>query len=176
MFLRHSAEIQIDTSLIYKYSDLMHATTAQFAETHLYYPDFKFAAHRIPRGVFCLISALAFHELTTEIPHFLYIALPRQMQKPRIDTIPIRYFWYSPASYDCGIETYETNGGTIKVYNPAKTVTDCFKFRHKIGKDVAIASLKTYLAKSYKPADLFEYAEINRVLNVMTPYIEALTI
>ena len=130
-------------------------------------------AHKIPRGVLCLISALDFHGLTTEIPHRIYLALPYSMQKPHLSGIRIQYHWFSESAYSVGIQNVQKDSATIRVYNPAKTVTDCFKFRNQIGLDVAVAALRDYLEQGGRPADLAMYAEVNRVSNVIRPYVEA---
>lgn len=137
-------------------------------------PDLVIVGSKIPKGVVCLVSALAFHELTTEIPHEVYVALPKGKQKPRIAYPPIRYFWLAMDAYAAGVEQHDIDGITVQIYSRAKTVADCFKFRNKIGLDVAIAALKQYVAENGNLAHLQQFAYINRVTTLMQPYIEAL--
>ena len=138
-------------------------------------PDIITVALKIPQGVLCLISALAFHEITTQIPHEVTVALRSGAEKPRIAYPPTRYVWLSDAAYNSGIEVHEVDGVKIRVYSPEKTVTDCFKFRNKIGLDVAIEALKLYRSKKHSSIeDLLKYATINRVAKVMKPYLESI--
>jgi predicted transcriptional regulator of viral defense system len=138
--------------------------------------DLTLVIKRLPRGVICLTSALAFHELTTQIPHYVYVAYQQGWRQPKSDYPPVKIFRYSKNSFDAGIEHHTFNGIQILIYSAAKTVADCFKFRNKIGLDVAVEALKNYLHK-YKKApvsDLIKYARICRVDKVMKPYIEAI--
>ncbi|MFT3892392.1 MAG: type IV toxin-antitoxin system AbiEi family antitoxin domain-containing protein [Anaerolineales bacterium] len=138
-------------------------------------PDLVQISLRVPRAVFCLISALYFHELTTQVPHFVYFALPRDVKTPKIQYPPIRVFHFSKEPYDAGIEEHELDGVKVKIYNCEKTIADCFKFRQKIGMDVAIEAVKDYLHQSRPNVSLLmEYASVNRVEKVMRPYMEAL--
>jgi predicted transcriptional regulator of viral defense system len=138
-------------------------------------PDLVSVAARIPRAVICLISALAFHEITTEIPHEVSIALPRTVKRPRLDYPPLRVFWFSGESLTEGIEEHKIDGVKVRIYGPEKTVADCFKFRNKIGLDVAIEALKLCRErKSTTPRTLLHYARVCRVERVMRPYLEAL--
>lgn len=134
--------------------------------------DWVKIAHKVSKGVICLISALEFHGLTTEIAHQIYIALPEGVKSPRLN-LPIRYFRFSTQAHQAGIEKAIVDNVKINVYGKAKTVADCFKFRNKIGKDVAIAGLREYLSEGGGLSELLEYARINRVEKVITPYIEA---
>ena len=129
---------------------------------------------RIPRAVVCLISSLDFHQITTQIPHKIWIALPKGAWSPKIEYPPLEITYLSKEAYLFGIEEYKINGSTIKVYNPSKTVADCFKFRNKIGLDVAIEALKdAWRNNKININELMEAGKINRVANVMRPYIEA---
>ena len=139
-------------------------------------PDLALVSLRIPKGVICLISALYFHRLTTQIPHEVYVALPKDSEKPRIQYPPIRFFWISPKPFKAGIEKHVTDNVNVKVYSVAKTIADCFKFRNKIGMDVALEALREGLAqKRCTPEDILRFARINRVERIMLPYLEALT-
>jgi predicted transcriptional regulator of viral defense system len=138
-------------------------------------PDLVSVATRIPQSVICLISALAFHEITTEIPHEVSIALPRTVKKPRLDYPPLRVFWFSGESLTEGIEEHKIDGVTVRIYGPEKTVADCFKFRNRIGLDVAIEALKLCRERrGSTPRKLLHYARICRVERIMRPYLEAL--
>lgn len=136
-------------------------------------PDLVTVAMKVPSGVICLISALAFHELTTEIPHEVYLALPRGTEAPRLDYPPLRVFWFSV--FEFGIEAHQLDGTQVRIYSPEKTLADCFKYRNKIGLDTAREALKLYLERRKKNLDgLLEAAEVCRVAKVMRPYLEAL--
>jgi len=139
-------------------------------------PDLAVVSIRIPRGVICLISALYFHQLTTQIPHYVYVALPKDSEKPRIQYPPTRFFWISPKAFGAGIEKHTIDNVDVKVYNVAKTIADCFKFRNKIGMDVALEALRDGLRqKKCTPNEIQEFARVDRVERVMRPYLEALT-
>lgn len=138
-------------------------------------PDLVAVASRVPQAVICLISALSFHGITTQIPHEVHIALPRRTRYPRLDHPPTRVFLMTGAAYSEGIETHSIEGVQIRVYGPEKSVADCFKFRNKIGMDVAVEALR--LARERKrvtPRGLLYYARLCRVERVMRPYLEAL--
>ncbi len=131
-------------------------------------------AARAPQAVFCLLTALQFHGLTTQLPRQVWIALPQGSHAPKMDYPPVKLIQYSGDAFTQGIETHHIDHVDIRVYNAAKTVADCFKHRNKIGLDVALEALKD--ARSQKKAsadDLWRYAKICRVANVMRPYLEA---
>ena len=136
--------------------------------------DLVQVAQRIPKGIICLISALAFHNLTTQIPHQVYVALPLDAEKPRLAYPPVRLFWLSQASYSAGIEEHLQAGVTVRVYSREKSIADCFKYRNKIGLNVALEALKEGLGQGYKPETLLDFARIDRVEKTMRPYLEAL--
>lgn len=137
-------------------------------------PDLAAVALRIPKGVICLISALAFHELTTQIPHEVYVALPRGSEEPRIDFPPVRIFKFSGPAFTEGIERHVVDAIPLCVYSPPKTIADCFKFRNQIGIDVAIEALRNYRqTRLFDVNELTTFARICRVENVMLPYLEA---
>ena len=138
-------------------------------------PDLVNISLRVPRAVFCLISALYFHGLTTQIPHFVYFALPRDVKAPKIGYPPISVFHLSEKSYRAGIVEHELDGVKVEIYNREKTIADCFKFRQKVGIDVALEAVKDYLTQpSSNISLLMNYARIDRVEKVMRPYLEAL--
>lgn len=139
------------------------------------YPDLVQISLRVPKAVFCLISALYFHELTTQIPHQIYFALPRDVKTPKIQNPPIRVFHFSQKSYKEGIVEHELDGVKVNIYNREKTIADCFKFREKIGMDVALEAVKDYLKQPQPNISLLlKYARINHVEKIMRPYLEAL--
>ena len=132
-------------------------------------------AKKIPQGVVCLISALRFHDLTTQIPHQIWMAVERGKWETRDRDLPIRIFEFSGQSFNEGIENHLINGVPIRVYNVAKTIADCFKYRNKIGLDVTIEALQDALRqRKCTVNELWHYARICRVANVMRPYVEAL--
>ena len=132
-------------------------------------------ATRVPQAVFCLLTALQFHELTTQLPRQIWIAMPRGSHLPRIDYPPVKMVQYSGAAYAQGIEDHERDRVMLRVYSVAKTVVDCFKHRNKIGLDVALEALREARERKKVSADeLWRYAKICRVANVMRPYLEAL--
>lgn len=138
-------------------------------------PDLVTVALRIPDGVLCLISALSWHGLTTQIPHEIYVAIPRNSEPPRIDYPPVRHVWFSGKAYSEGIETHTVDDVALRIYSREKTLADCFKYRNRIGLDTALEALKTYRLSGRVDFDrLLHYAEICRVKRVMTPYLEAL--
>jgi predicted transcriptional regulator of viral defense system len=138
-------------------------------------PDLVRVALRVPRAVICLISALDFHGLTAEIPHEVQIALPRGTKEPKVKQPPIRVFRFSDAAYREGIETHSVDGVDVRIYGPAKTIADCFKFRNKIGLDVALEALRTGVEEQrFRPAELMKVAQICRVQEIVRPYLEIL--
>jgi predicted transcriptional regulator of viral defense system len=140
----------------------------------LSHADLVQVALRIPKGVICLISALSFHNLTTQIPHQVYVALPLDAEKPRLVYPPVRLFWLSPPVYSAGIETHLLDGVTVHIYGWEKTIADCFKYRNKVGLDVTLEALKEGLSQGCKLETLMEFARIDRVEKTMRPYLEAL--
>ena len=138
-------------------------------------PDLVQISLRVPRAVICLISALYFHELTTQIPHQVFFALPRDVKTPKIQYPPIKVFHFSGKSYHSGIVEETVDGIKVKVYDREKTIADCFKFRSAVGVDVAVEALREALRKRLctRP-EIDRFAEICRVSRVMRPYMEAL--
>ncbi|WP_372636947.1 AbiEi antitoxin N-terminal domain-containing protein [Fodinibius sp.] len=138
-------------------------------------PDLAIVATKIPKARVCLISALDFYDMTTEIPHSVHIALPRTSRDPKLDYPPLSVYRFSGKSLTEGVEEHEIDGVSVQVYNPAKTIADCFKFRNKIGQDIAIDALERGISEgkaSYK--DVLHYAEICRVKTVIKPYLESI--
>ena len=138
-------------------------------------PDLVPIAIRIPRAVICLISALAHHGLTTQVPHAVDVALPSHAQVPKVYGVPLRVFWYPEPSFRAGVDVIRVDDVSVRIYSPEKTIADCFKYRNKIGLDVAIEALRAYRERTLKPnrAALTKFAQINRVQKIMRPYLEA---
>nr|WP_315230508.1 AbiEi antitoxin N-terminal domain-containing protein [uncultured Albidiferax sp.] len=132
-------------------------------------------AVKVPQAVFCLLTALQLHGLTTQLPRQVWIAMPQGSHTPRLDYPPVKMVQFSGEAFAAGVETLQVEQVTLRVYSAAKTVADCFKHRNKIGLDVAIEALKDALAQNKATADeLWRFAKICRVGNVMRPYLEAL--
>lgn len=147
------------------------------------FPDADLTEHQtlletaklIPNAVVCLLSALSFHELTTQNPFEVWIAIERKARIPKIETLPLRIMFFTGEAFTEGVETHEIEGVAVRVYNPAKTVADCFKYRNKIGLDVALEALRDVWWKKKATMDeLWHYAKICRMTNVMRPYLESL--
>ena len=138
------------------------------------YSSLATVARRAPGVVFCLLTALRLHDLTTQAPFEVWIAIGNKSHPPRLDYPPLRIVRFSEASLHAGVETRDIDGVTVRVTNPAKTVADCFKFRNRIGLDVAMEALRDALRSRKASSDeLWRYAGINRVSNVMRPYLDA---
>ncbi|OIP98984.1 MAG: transcriptional regulator [Zetaproteobacteria bacterium CG2_30_46_52] len=130
---------------------------------------------RIPKGTVCLLSALGMHELTTQAPYEVWLAIDRKDWLPQVKDLPVRIVRFSGDALKSGIEHHTIDGFSIPVYNPAKTVVDCFKYRNKIGLDVAIEALKDgWKVNRFTMNEIQKYADICRVHNVMKPYLETL--
>lgn len=137
-------------------------------------PDLVTVGLRFPNAVICLVSALTYHEITTQIPHSVSVAVPRKSRLPWLDYPPLLVHRFSDQAYHTGIEEHQIDGISVKIYSPEKTLADCFKFRNKIGMDVVLESLKLYRArKKFNLEALLNYAKICRVEKVMRPYLEA---
>lgn len=139
-------------------------------------PDVASVMRRVPRAVLCLVSALEFHEIGTQVPSEVQIALPQGMKAPRIAFPRVRTFWMSQTIFNEGIETHKIDGSDIRVYGAAKTVADCFKFRSKIGHQIAVEALQaTVRNRRATPSEIMRYAKIDRVESYVRPFLEALT-
>ncbi|MCP4885001.1 MAG: transcriptional regulator [Planctomycetaceae bacterium] len=138
-------------------------------------PDLVTVTAKVPEGVICLISALAFHNLTTQIPHEVYLAISRNSQPPRLDYPPIRTFRFSGKAFTEGVERVKVDGINVPIYCREKTIADCFKFRNQIGLDTAMEAVKFYKEQPKRDVGaLLEYASICRVTKVIRPYLEAI--
>ncbi len=133
-------------------------------------------AKRASHGVICLLSALQFHDIGTQSPHEVWISLGRDVRRPLIDYPPLRIMRFSGKAFNEGVEKHLVGGVTVRIYNPAKTVADCFKYRNKIGLDVAVEALRDCIkSKKCNYAELWKYAKICRVTNIMKPYLESIS-
>jgi len=163
--LRDQGRIEQVSRGVYRLSDLPPISN----------PDLVSVALRVPKAVICLISALSFHHLTTQVPHEVAIALERGTESPRIDFPPVSIHRFTKEAYYVGIEKYEIDGVKILVYEPEKTIADCFKFRNKLGLDVVLEALKLYKERGrFNTEELMRYGRICRVAKIMQPYLEAM--
>ena len=137
--------------------------------------DVAVVMRRVPRAVLCLVSALAYHEIGTQIPHAVQIALPRSVRPPKIDYPPVQVFAMGDEALRAGVEEYAMGETRVRVFSVAKTVADCFKYRNKIGLDVAVEALQEVVRRrTATPAEIMEYARIVRIESVIDPYLRAL--
>lgn len=144
---------------------------AQISEHH----SLVEAAKMVPKGVICLLSSLRFHGLTTQAPHEIWMAIDRKTRLPVIRGLPLRFVRFSGESLIDGIDIHSIDGVPVRIYTPAKTVADCFKYRNKIGLDVALEALNDCRRSRLCEGDaLWLFAKICRVSNVMRPYLEAM--
>jgi predicted transcriptional regulator of viral defense system len=133
-------------------------------------------AKRMPNAVICLISALEFHHLTTQIANSVWIAIENKTWEPTIKYPPLEIVRFSGQAFSFGVEKHEVDRVTVNVYNPAKTVADCFKFRNKIGLDIALEALReTWRSRRVTMDELWEASKVCRVAKVMRPYLETMT-
>ena len=139
------------------------------------HPDLVAACLQAPKGVICLLSALSFHEATDEIPGSVDLAIARGIHANKIDYPPVKFYRLTLNAWKAGIEEHKIEGHKIKIYNLAKTVADCFKFRNRIGIDVAREALKIAVKeKRIDPKEIMRYAKICRVVNVIKPILETM--
>jgi predicted transcriptional regulator of viral defense system len=149
------------------YTVAEHAPTAEHALAQV--------AKRVPQGIFCLLTALRIHGLTTQSPAEVWIALPEKARRPQLDYPQLRVARFSGAALTEGIEEHRAEGVILRVYSAAKTVADCFKYRNKIGIDVAVEALRDFSRHHRGGAtELAVYARICRVARVMQPYLDAI--
>jgi len=163
--MRDSGSIERLDRGLYRLSDLPHLSN----------PDLAIIGHCVPQGVVCLISALYHHELTTEIPRQVHLALKRGGTAPRLDSLPIQVYWFSGEAFTAGVEAHQIDGVPVRIYSSEKTIADCFKYRNKLGLDTALEALRLYLRRRGANVDaLMQAAAVCRVPTVMQPYVEAL--
>lgn len=134
------------------------------------------AACQVPRGIICLLSALSFHDLTTQSPFEVWVALDvKAGRTPRVAYPPLHIVWFSGRALDFGVEEHILEGHSVKITSPAKTVADCFKYRNKIGVDVAVEALRDYLRRAQSWDALWEACKVCRMTRVIEPFWAALT-
>lgn len=139
------------------------------------HPDLVIASFQAPKGVICLLSALSFYEATNEIPKYVDIAIPQGTHANRIKYPPVKFYRFAPKAWKTGIEKHEVGSHQIKIYSLAKTIADCFKFRNRIGVDIARDALRVAITeKGIKPKEIMEYAKICRVDSIIKPILEAM--
>jgi predicted transcriptional regulator of viral defense system len=150
---------------------LYHVADDDFSENY----TLAQASKRVPRGVVCLLSALQFHGMTTQSPFEIWMAIDQKARRPVVDYPPLRIFRFSGESLQQGVTTHTLDGVAVRIYNAAKTVADCFKFRNKVGLDVALEALRDYRRARLGTLDeLWRFATVCRVAQVMRPYMEAM--
>ncbi len=147
------------------YQHIDHKITAQHS--------LAVVAKRVPHGVICLLSALRFHDLTTQNPHQIWIAIDQDDRTPKIEYLSIEVVRMSGVAREAGVEEHTIEKVPVKVYTPAKTVADCFKFRSKLGLHVAIEALRDFYQQGGSMDELWRFAGICRVQTVIRPYMEA---
>ena len=163
--MRDSGKLEVISRGVFRLSDI----------PPLGYPDLVTVATRVSHGVICLISALAFHELTTQIPHEIHIALQRGAEEPRIDYPPVKTYRFTGEAFTAGMDIHDLDGIGVRIYSPEKTLADCFKFRNKVGLDTVIEAIRFYRERrKIKVDDLMHYATVCRVNKIMRPYLEAI--
>ena len=163
--LREAGVVERLSRGVYRLADLPPLTNQDLVTVSL----------RVPNGVVCLISAQAFHELTTQIPHAVYVALERGSKLPKLEHPPLRVYWFTGDAFAAGIQSHTLDGVSVRVYDAEKTIADCFKYRNKLGLDVAIEALRLWRQqKRHNIGRLMVYAQICHVERVIRPYVEAL--
>ena len=163
--LRQAGKVTRISRGIYQMTDAIDAVS----------PDYAVIAKRVPSGVVCLLSALYHHDLTTEIPREIFLAVSRNANVPRIDYPRVRVCRMSAAPFAAGIERKVVGGVEIRVYSAEKTLADCFKFRNRIGLDVAVESLKAYMVRRSRNLEqVRKMTKVCRVEKIIYPYLEAL--
>jgi predicted transcriptional regulator of viral defense system len=147
------------------------AADADWTEHHA----FAEVAKKAPRGVICLLSALSYHELTTQAPFEVWLAMDRSARVPKTMSLQVRVSRFSGVALTAGVQEHIIEGVRVRIYNPAKTVADCFKYRNKIGFDIALEALRDcYRLRLATMDELWEYANLLRVGGVMRPYLASL--
>jgi predicted transcriptional regulator of viral defense system len=163
--MRDAGQVEVLARGLYRLADA----------TPLANPDLVTVAASVPHGVVYLVSALAFHGMTTQIPHEVWIAVPRNSEPPRLEYPPLRVVRLSPAPYEAGIEAHKIDGVNMKIYSREKSLADSFKHRNDIGLDTVLEAVRMYKAQARVDVDaILRYAGVCRVAHVARPYLEAL--
>ena len=163
--------------LVRKGQVIRHARGVYAATDHSYTAEHSLArvAKRVPAGVICLLTALRFHGLTTQNPAEVWMALPEKARKPKLDNPRLRITRFSGPALTEGVDIHRIEGVDVRIYSAAKTVADCFKYRNKVGIDVAVEALRTGIEeRKITPAELLRAARTCRVGRIVRPYLEAL--
>ena len=151
---------------LYKLPDITHQSSINLSFIEI--------SHSVPKGIIALASALAHHELTTFVPSEIYVAIPQSAKPPKIDYPPVRFFYFPERFYHLGIEKIKTNAGIFSIYDKEKTICDIFRYRNKIGENLALEGLKTYLRRKDSNINkLYQYAEVCKVKTILIPYLKA---
>lgn len=138
-------------------------------------PDLAIIAAKVPEGVLCLISALSFHEMTTQIPHEIHLAIERNSKPPKIEYPPLQTYQFSGEAFHAGVESHNIGPRDMKIYSREKTIADCFKYRNQIGLDTCLESLRLYKQqRRVDPESILRFAKICRVASVIQPYAESI--
>jgi len=144
-------------------------------QPELGHPDLVAVAIRVPHCVVCMISALSFHGITTQIPHAVDISLPRGTERPRLDYPPVRVYWAVPHIFNCGVAEHIVDGRSIRVHTPERAIVDCFRYRNKTGLDTAIEALRLYRERKPVDADaIMDCARTCRAARTIRPYLEGI--
>ncbi len=131
-------------------------------------------AVRVPKGIICLISALAYHEITLQSPKSIWLAIGEKDRKPRIDHLTVRVLHFGDAALRSGVQTVKIDGVAVKIFSPAKTIVDCFRYRRIVGLDVALEALRLALrSRKATPDDIVRFAKALRIWSVLRPYLES---
>ena len=146
----------------------------QLADAEVTAPhDLAEVAKLVPNGVICLVSALQFHDLTLQMPGRVWLAIGAKARKPKIDYPPTRIVRFGPRALSLGVQTHTVDGVSVPIFDPAKTVVDCFRFRQHVGLDVALEGLHNVMRSGkVKPAQIVDYARDTRIWSVLRPYLE----
>ncbi|HEY2683775.1 MAG TPA: type IV toxin-antitoxin system AbiEi family antitoxin domain-containing protein [Steroidobacteraceae bacterium] len=165
-FLRDAGRITVLARGLYKLADELESGN----------PDLAVVAARAPNAAICLVSALAFHDITTQIPAAVQLAVPRgAYSKIKLDPLPVRVFRFDPKTFEIGLEFHNLGSARARIYNPARAIVDSFKFRNKLGLDIALEALRlSRERKKVSNKDLLYYARLLRVERVLQPYLMAL--
>jgi predicted transcriptional regulator of viral defense system len=168
---RHLTRLADEGVLLRSGRGLYALASADVSENH----SLAEACKRVSGGIVCLLSALRFHELTTQNPWEVWMAITPASRKPKVDHPPLRIVRFSGKAFVEGVERHRIEGVDVRIYSAAKTVADCFKYRNKIGVDVAVQALRdAWQKRKITAAQISHFAEVCRVTNVMQPYLDSL--
>lgn len=173
-FQTRDIKILVDNGIIEKVKSGLYKAISDNNEGKLN-PSFVDVCKAFPKSVICLLSAAEYHELSTVNPPKIYAAIPRAEKPPQIEYPPVNFYYWEKSIYEKGIIEITTDNDVIKIYDKEKTICDLFRYRDKLGDDIAIEALKNYLQlKNFDLIKLRDYAKITRVKGVITPYIKAI--